>query len=116
MSGVPFHTRRACLHTRRPGLIEGQYGESRSLCKATILPAGGGAEESPRPVTRQRHKRRAALFCSKSRLSRWIFERMIVHGPLHGVMHRIVFSRRLTPSASPAKRLLPRVGASLAET
>ena len=31
------------------------------MCKATILPAGGGAEESPRPVTRERHKRRAAL-------------------------------------------------------
>ena len=47
--------------TPRPGLVEGHYGESRSLCKATILPAGGGAEELPRPVTRQRHKRRAAL-------------------------------------------------------
>ena len=41
--------------------VEGHDGESRSLCKATILPAGGGAEELPRPVTRQRHKRRAAL-------------------------------------------------------
>ena len=54
--------------TPRPGLVEGHswalglhYGESRSLCKATILPAGDGAEESPRPVTRQRHKRHAAL-------------------------------------------------------
>ena len=29
--------------------------------QATILLAGGGAEESPRPVTRQRYKRGAAL-------------------------------------------------------
>ena len=33
---------------------------AHALCKATILPAGG-AEELPRTVTRQRHKRHAAL-------------------------------------------------------
>ena len=60
IEGVPFHTRRACLCTRRPGLVEGHYGESR-LSKATILHAGGGVEDSLRPVTRQRHKRHVAL-------------------------------------------------------
>ena len=34
---MPFHTRRAGVYPPRPGLVEGHYGESRSLRKATIL-------------------------------------------------------------------------------
>ena len=59
-SAVPYPAS-VPLHATNRRLVEGHYGESRSLCKATILPAGGGAEELPRPVTRQRHKRHAAL-------------------------------------------------------
>ena len=46
-ASVPLHVTN--MVTNRPGCGPLQYGESRSLCKATILPAGGGAEESHDP-------------------------------------------------------------------
>ena len=59
-SAVP--TRRACLkYMTNPAWLRAITARAAHCAQATILPAGGGAEESPRPVTRQRHKQHAAL-------------------------------------------------------